>query len=150
LRPDAFNVGFRQGPQLCVGLANLRRGGAMGGCMTKLEPVLEQIGRDFPSALSRYIEFLRIPSVSADPAYKEQVARAGAWLENEFSSFGFTAKLHETPGHPILLAHYESASPGAPHLLYYGHYDVQPPEPLELWDTPPFEPAIIDGPHGKR
>jgi acetylornithine deacetylase/succinyl-diaminopimelate desuccinylase-like protein len=118
--------------------------------MSKLEPVLERIGKDFESALSRYIEFLRIPSVSTDPAYKEQVKKAGAWLENEFSSLGFTAKLHETPGHPILQAHYESAWPNAPHLLYYGHYDVQPPEPLELWETPPFEPAIIDGPHGKR
>jgi acetylornithine deacetylase/succinyl-diaminopimelate desuccinylase-like protein len=118
--------------------------------MTKLEPVLEQIGKDFESALARYIEFLRIPSVSTDPAYKEQVTRAGAWLEKEFASLGFNAKLHETPGHPILLAHYQGASPGAPHLLYYGHYDVQPPEPLELWETPPFEPAIVDGPHGKR
>jgi acetylornithine deacetylase/succinyl-diaminopimelate desuccinylase-like protein len=118
--------------------------------MSKLEPVLEQIGKNFASALSRYIEFLRIPSISTDPAYKEHVARAGAWLANEFSSLGFSAKLHETPGHPVVLAHYKSASPAAPHLLYYGHYDVQPPEPLELWKTPPFEPALIDGPHGKR
>jgi acetylornithine deacetylase/succinyl-diaminopimelate desuccinylase-like protein len=118
--------------------------------MTKLEPVLEQIGKNFASSLSHYIEFLRIPSISTDPAYKEHVTRAGAWLKNEFSSLGFTAHLHETAGHPILLAHYKSASPDAPHLLYYGHYDVQPPEPLELWETPPFEPAIADGPHGKR
>ena len=80
----------------------------------ELEPVLEQIGKNFASALSRYIEFLRIPSVSTDPAYKEQVTRAGAWLQNELASMGFTAKLHETPGHPILLAHYESANPDAP------------------------------------
>jgi acetylornithine deacetylase/succinyl-diaminopimelate desuccinylase-like protein len=65
-------------------------------------------------------------------------------------SLGFEATLHETAGHPILLAHHEGEAPGAPHLLYYGHYDVQPPEPLELWDSPPFEPAIVDGPHGKR
>src|SRR5262249_52683056 len=54
------------------------------------------------------------------------------------------------PGHPILLAQYKSGGPNAPHLLYYGHYDVQPPEPLELWETPPFDPAIVDGPRGKR
>src|SRR5262249_3981480 len=118
--------------------------------MSKLEPVLEQIGKNFASALSRYIEFLRIPSISTDPAYKEQVAKAGSWLENEFRGAGFAAKLHETPGPPILLAYYKSTNPDTPHLLYYGHYDVQPPEPLEPWETPPFEPAIIDGPHGKR
>jgi acetylornithine deacetylase/succinyl-diaminopimelate desuccinylase-like protein len=118
--------------------------------MSKVEPVLARIGKSFDSTLSRYIEFLRIPSISTDPAYKEHVKRAGAWLEDEFSSLGFSAKLHETAGHPILLAHYKSATPDAPHLLYYGHYDVQPPEPLELWETPPFEPALVDGPHGKR
>jgi acetylornithine deacetylase/succinyl-diaminopimelate desuccinylase-like protein len=118
--------------------------------MSKLEPVLERIGETLEATLSRYIEFLRIPSISTDPGYREQVARAGTWLQNEFADLGFTAKLHETPGHPILLARYESTSPDAPHLLYYGHYDVQPAEPLELWETPPFDPAVVDGPHGKR
>ena len=118
--------------------------------MAKLEPVLAQVETDFGASLARYIEFLRIPSISTDPAYKDEVKRAGAWLEAEFTGLGFTAKLHDTPGHPILLAHCEGASPDAPHLLYYGHYDVQPPDPLELWDSPPFEPAIVDGPRGKR
>jgi acetylornithine deacetylase/succinyl-diaminopimelate desuccinylase-like protein len=118
--------------------------------MTKLKPVLARIEEDFGGTVSRYIEFLRIPSVSADPAYRDEVRRAGAWLEREFQALGFTAGLHGTPGHPILLAHYQAASPAAPHLLYYGHYDVQPPEPLELWESPPFEPAIVDGPHGQR
>ena len=118
--------------------------------MTKLEPVLAQIESDFSAAVSRYIEFLRIPSISTDPAYKDEVKRAGAWLRDEFQALGFTAELHETQGHPVLLAHCEAGIPGAPHLLYYGHYDVQPPEPLELWQSPPFEPAIVDGPHGKR
>jgi acetylornithine deacetylase/succinyl-diaminopimelate desuccinylase-like protein len=118
--------------------------------MTKLEPVLAQIESDFDAAVSRYIEFLRIPSVSTDPAYKDEVVRAGTWLADEFRALGFTAELHATKGHPILLAHYEAESADAPHLLYYGHYDVQPAEPLELWKSPPFEPAIVDGPHGKR
>ncbi len=118
--------------------------------MAKLEPVLAYAERDFENALSRYLEFLRIPSISTDPAYKEQVRQAGVWLEDQFRGLGFDAALHETPGHPILLAYHEGPTRDAPHLLYYGHYDVQPPEPLELWDSPPFEPAIVDGPHGKR
>ncbi len=118
--------------------------------MARPDPVLEQAERAFDKSLSRYLAFLRIPSISTDPAYKDEVKRAGAWLQTELSCLGFEAKLHETPGHPILLAHHEGATPDAPRLLYYGHYDVQPPEPLELWESPPFEPAIVDGPHGKR
>jgi acetylornithine deacetylase/succinyl-diaminopimelate desuccinylase-like protein len=118
--------------------------------MARLESVLERIGIDFDDSVSRYLEFLRIPSVSTDPAYKGDVRRAGAWLEDQLRSLGFEATLHETQGHPILLAHHDGAAEGAPHLLYYGHYDVQPPEPLELWDSPPFEPAVVDGPYGKR
>ncbi len=102
-------------------------------------------------ALSRYLDFLRIPSISTAPAYKAEVRRAGEWLVAQFKELGFTATLHDTPGHPILVAHHDGPAGGsAPHLLYYGHYDVQPPEPLELWESPPFEPAIVDGPHGKR
>ena len=118
--------------------------------MAKLEPVLQYAESDFDNAVSRYLSFLRIPSISTDPAYKDEVRRAGAWLQGELRSLGFEAALHETPGHPVLLAHHEGATPDAPRLLYYGHYDVQPPEPLDLWDSPPFEPAIVDGPHGKR
>lgn len=118
--------------------------------MARLDPVLEYAESDFGNAVSRYLAFLRIPSISTDPAYKDEVRRAGKYLEDELRSLGFEATLHETAGHPILLAHHEGEAPGAPHLLYYGHYDVQPPEPLELWDSPPFEPAIVDGPHGKR
>ncbi len=118
--------------------------------MTRLEPVLSGIESGFDSAVARYIEFLRIPSISTDPAYKAEVKRAGLWLAREFASLGFETALHDTPGHPILLAHCEGSGEAAPHLLYYGHYDVQPPEPLELWETAPFDPAIVDGPHGKR
>jgi acetylornithine deacetylase/succinyl-diaminopimelate desuccinylase-like protein len=118
--------------------------------MARLDPVLEQAERAFDESLSRYLEFLRIPSISTDPAYKDEVRRAGAWLQAELTALGFEANLHETPGHPFVLAHHEGATPDAPHLLYYGHYDVQPAEPLGLWDSPPFEPAIVDGPYGKR
>jgi acetylornithine deacetylase/succinyl-diaminopimelate desuccinylase-like protein len=118
--------------------------------MAKLEPVLAQVENDFDRALSRYLEFLRIPSVSTDPSCKDEVKRAGVWLEDQFRGLGFDVTLHETPGHPILLAHRKAEADDAPHLLYYGHYDVQPPEPIGLWDNPPFEPVIVDGPHGKR
>jgi len=118
--------------------------------MAKLASVLARAEEDFDQTLTRYLEFLRIPSISTDPAYKDEVRRAGAWLQNQLDAIGFETALHETQGHPILLARHEGATPDAPHLLYYGHYDVQPPEPLELWDSPPFEPAIVDGPHGKR
>ncbi len=118
--------------------------------MARLDPVLEYAENDFENAVARYLAFLRIPSISTDPAYKDEVRRAGRWLEDEFRSLGFDVELCETPGHPILLAHHDGVSRAAPHLLYYGHYDVQPPEPLELWESPPFEPAIVDGPHGKR
>jgi acetylornithine deacetylase/succinyl-diaminopimelate desuccinylase-like protein len=118
--------------------------------MAKVEPVLKWIDDGFDGALERYLDFLRIPSISTDPALKNEVRRAGIWLEREFGSLGFDAKLHDTPGHPILLAHHKAGTAGAPHILYYGHYDVQPPEPLELWESPPFEPAVVDGPYGKR
>lgn len=118
--------------------------------MVRLAPVLDYAARDFENAVSRYLEFLRIPSVSTDPAYKDDVRRAGLWLKEQLVPLGFETELHDTPGHPILLAHHEGGTPNAPHLVYYGHYDVQPPEPLELWESPPFEPAIVDGPHGKR
>ncbi|KAI94196.1 hypothetical protein T281_12320 [Rhodomicrobium udaipurense JA643] len=115
-----------------------------------VQPVLAQVEADFANAVARYIDFLRIPSISTDPTYMKDVRRAGDWLAAEFRALGFEATLHDTPGHPILVAHHAGPNADAPHLLYYGHYDVQPVEPLEEWTSPPFEPAIVDGPHGKR
>lgn len=89
-------------------------------------------------------DFLRIPSVSADPAHKTDVERAARWLEARLSGLGFEVEVVPTPGHPIVYAQ-KMVSPSAPTVLIYGHYDVQPPDPLELWHTPPFEPTIRDG-----
>lgn len=90
-------------------------------------------------------EFLRIPSVSARSEHDADTRRAAAWLHEKLERIGFTTETIPTAGHPVVLAEWRKAPPGAPTVLIYGHYDVQPPEPLELWTTPAFEPAIRDG-----
>ncbi len=91
--------------------------------------------------LDRLIEFLRIPSVSSDPTHAPDVRRAAEWVANELAVLPHV-ELIEAPGrHPLVYAE-SLAAPGKPTLLLYGHYDVQPPDPLELWHSPPFEPVI--------
>jgi acetylornithine deacetylase/succinyl-diaminopimelate desuccinylase-like protein len=90
-------------------------------------------------------EFLRIPSVSASSAHKADTRKAAEWLMRKMEDAGLDVSLHDTPGHPIVLGEWRKAGPDAPTVLIYGHYDVQPPEPLELWTTPAFEPEIRDG-----
>jgi acetylornithine deacetylase/succinyl-diaminopimelate desuccinylase-like protein len=89
-------------------------------------------------------EFLRIPSVSARSEHNVDTQRAAEWVSAAMKKIGLTAKIHPTPGHPIVVGEWRGA-PGKPTLLVYGHYDVQPAEPLELWETPPFEPTVRDG-----
>jgi amidohydrolase len=96
------------------------------------------------NALAPLLEFLSIPSVSTDPARKEDVRRAALWLLERLKALGFRAELHETPLHPILYAE-RLLEEKAPTVLVYGHYDVQPPDPLELWETPPFSPVVKEG-----
>jgi acetylornithine deacetylase/succinyl-diaminopimelate desuccinylase-like protein len=87
--------------------------------------------------------FLRIPSISAQPHMKGEVKAAAEWLEAQMSAAGLeNVKLIETGRHPLLYADWLNAGPDAPTVLIYGHYDVQPPEPLELWESPPFEPTL--------
>jgi acetylornithine deacetylase/succinyl-diaminopimelate desuccinylase-like protein len=90
------------------------------------------------------LELLRIPSVSADPAFAGDVCRAAKWVRDHLARVGLTAELIETGGHPIVYAE-SPPVPGAPVALVYGHYDVQPPDPLDEWETPPFEPTVRDG-----
>ena len=116
----------------------------------QLNPVLLRIDADLPEAIERLVTLLRIPSISTDPAYNKETSRAAEYVAKDLASIGFKSRVHATPGQPMVTAHYPGPGPDAPHVLYYGHYDVQPPDPLEQWDTPPFEPAIVDGPHGKR
>ncbi|MEE2827334.1 MAG: dipeptidase [Planctomycetota bacterium] len=89
-------------------------------------------------------EWLRMPSISTDSAYQEQVRQAASWLHNRIDNLGFQTELIETCGHPIVYGE-SPAIPNAPTVLVYGHYDVQPPDPLDEWETPPFEPSIRNG-----
>ncbi len=111
-----------------------------------LDPVLARIDADLPHATERLFELLRIPSISTDPAYKDACQKAADWLVADLQSIGFDASKRETPGHPMVVAH--SGGEG-PHVLFYGHYDVQPVDPLDLWDNDPFDPQIEDTPKGK-
>ncbi|MGQ0646200.1 MAG: dipeptidase [Gemmatimonadaceae bacterium] len=90
-------------------------------------------------------EFLRIPSVSARREHDADVARAAAWLRSNMEQAGLVTTIHETRGHPIVLGEWRGAGATAPTILVYGHYDVQPAEPLELWTSAPFEPVLRDG-----
>lgn len=95
--------------------------------------------------LKELVEWLSIPSISALSAHKEDVRNAANWLVESLKKAGLeNVELHETKGHPIVYADYLHAE-GKPTVLVYGHYDVQPVDPLNLWETPPFEPAIRDG-----
>lgn len=114
--------------------------------MSSLDQVLNDIDADLDNSLERLFAWLRIPSISTDPAYAAQCRAAAEWLRGDLAALGFEASVRETPGHPIVVGHRPKA--GAPHVLFYGHYDVQPVDPLDLWDRPPFEPllkALSDG-----
>ena len=106
-----------------------------------LDAVLAKIDTDLDAALDRLMGLLRLQSVSTDPAYKEQVNKAAEWLVEDLKSLGVDASKRDTPMHPMVVGHVGNIGP---HLLFYGHYDVQPVDPIELWDHDPFEPFIED------
>jgi acetylornithine deacetylase/succinyl-diaminopimelate desuccinylase-like protein len=92
--------------------------------------------------INQLLELLKIPSISADPQYKDEVKKTAEWIKNALNDIGCTTvKIYETEGHPVVYGEI-LVSESAPTVLVYGHYDVQPPDPLELWDSPPFEPII--------
>ncbi|MEZ6319117.1 MAG: M20/M25/M40 family metallo-hydrolase [Phycisphaerales bacterium] len=109
------------------------------------------VGEHEGESLERLKDWLRIPSVSTDPAYKADVRRAGQWAADHLKASGFEVEVRETgdpagAGHPIVLAKSAgSAAYKGPHVLFYGHYDVQPPDPVDLWRSPPFEPVVEEG-----
>src|SRR5262249_36889971 len=108
-----------------------------------LEKVLQALDSTREEALGRLFEVLRIPSVSTQPAHRADCRKAAEWCVRQLNELGLRARLVPTSGHPMVVAHHTAAlNPRAPHVLFYGHYDVQPPDPLELWKTPPFEPRV--------
>ena len=106
-----------------------------------LQAVLDQIETNMPAATDRLLELLRIPPVSTDPAYAAHCDTAADWLVADLESIGVTVSKRPTPGHPMVVGHVEG---DGPHILFYGHYDVQPVDPIELWERDPFDPAIED------
>ncbi|MBK9183598.1 MAG: dipeptidase [Ignavibacteria bacterium] len=110
--------------------------------MTVADYLLEHQAR----AEAQLMEFLRIPSVSTAPAHSGDVERCAQWLAQHLRSIGMPhVEIFPTKGHPIVYAEYVEAGPNAPTVLFYGHYDVQPVDPIDLWTNPPFEPTVRDG-----
>jgi acetylornithine deacetylase/succinyl-diaminopimelate desuccinylase-like protein len=105
-----------------------------------LDRVLQHIDGQLEPALERLFAFLRLKSISTDPAYAADCRAAAEWLAADLASIGFDATVRPTPGHPMIVAHDRSATGSS--ALFYGHYDVQPVDPLELWDHDPFAPFI--------
>ena len=113
-----------------------------------LNDVLDRIDAELDAATERLMELLRIQSISTDPAYKAECDQAADWLVADLNSIGIKAEKRATPGHPMVVGHVGEENTDVPHVLFYGHYDVQPVDPLELWNTPPFEPQLEETPNG--
>jgi acetylornithine deacetylase/succinyl-diaminopimelate desuccinylase-like protein len=105
------------------------------------DDVLARINNEEAAALEELKEYLRIPSISTDPAYAPQVRRCANWVVAKLSAIGFAVELLEEGGHPLVYAE-RIEDPALPTLLFYGHYDVQPVDPIELWRNDPFEPTL--------
>ncbi|ARO14664.1 cytosolic nonspecific dipeptidase [Ketogulonicigenium robustum] len=103
--------------------------------------VLAHIDATLDQRLQSLFQLIRIPSVSTDPAYAGDVARCAAWLAETLQAMGAEASVRPTTGHPMVVGHLPGPA-DAPHVLFYGHYDVQPADPLELWNSDPFEPIL--------
>src|SRR5579862_2741906 len=114
-----------------------------------LPKVLDRVDRDLQSSLDRLFALLRIQSVSTDPAYAPQCRKAAEHVAADLRDLGFDVSVRPTAGHPVVIGKSGNgkANGKAPRVLFYGHYDVQPVDPLALWQTPPFEPRIetLDG-----
>jgi len=108
----------------------------------QLDAVLAQVDAGLEASLDRLFALLRIPSISTDPAYAEHCQAAADWLATDLAALGFDASVRPTEGHPMVVAHDQGAA-SARHVLFYGHYDVQPVDPLALWEFPPFEPRLV-------
>jgi acetylornithine deacetylase/succinyl-diaminopimelate desuccinylase-like protein len=121
---------------------------------SSLPAVLAHIDQQLEPSLDRLFDFLSIPSISTDSKWKEDCTKAADWLKKDLSSIGFETSVRPTKGHPVVVGH-SKASQGKtaklkPHVLFYGHYDVQPVDPLDQWSSPPFEPKIVEISKGRK
>ena len=112
-----------------------------------LERAVELARASRATAEADFFEELRIPSVSTLPEHRDDIMRNCSWLADRFRSLGLETSITDVAptGHPVLRADWRGAPAGATTLTIYGHYDVQPPDPLEQWESPPFEPTVRDG-----
>ena len=119
--------------------------------MASLDQVLADIDETLPQSLERLAKLLSFPSVGTDPAFAGDCRKAADWLRSELQAIGFETSLRPSTGQPIVIAKHapEGLPAHAPHILFYGHYDVQPADPVELWDSPPFEAHIRKGANGQ-
>ena len=116
--------------------------------MSTLDAVLDRIDRDIDQSLDRLFALLRIASVSTDPAFAGQCRAAAEHVAADLKSIGFETSVRPTEGHPVVVGKANGAA--GPRVLFYGHYDVQPVDPLNLWKTPPFEPRVETLPDGRK
>ena len=116
----------------------------------KLQPVLDRIDADFDNSLDRLFQLIRIKSISADPAFAADCKAAADHLAKDLSTLGFATEVRPTAGHPAVVGKSNGHGAAKPHVLFYGHYDVQPVDPLELWHRPPFEPVVTDHADGRK
>lgn len=108
--------------------------------------VLAHVDGHLDQSIERLFELLRMPSISTDPAYAEACDQAADWLVDELAGLGFDARKDKTPGHPMVVTQPQGEGM---HVLFYGHYDVQPVDPLDLWNSDPFAPALEDTDDGR-
>ncbi len=116
--------------------------------MSDLDKVLAHVDGDLDHALERLFATLRLKSISTDPAYAAETRACAEWHAADLASIGFDASVRDTAGHPMVVGRHH-ASEGRS-VLFYGHYDVQPVDPLELWTSDPFEPSIVTRPDGSK
>src|SRR5258707_15090207 len=115
----------------------------------KIQPVLDHIDADCDNSLERLFALLRIKSISADPAFAGDCKAAADHLAKDIATLGFKAEVRPTAGHPAVVAKANGSTGGPPHVLFYGPYDVQAGDPLNLWHRPPVEP-VVTCPDGGR
>jgi acetylornithine deacetylase/succinyl-diaminopimelate desuccinylase-like protein len=113
-----------------------------------LPTVLDRIDAELDNSVGRLFDFLKVQSISTDPAYKDHCKAAAEFVAKDLADIGFDASLRPTGGHPVVIG--KGGNGKGPRVLFYGHYDVQPVDPLELWETPPFSPRIAKTPDGRK